>query len=140
MADSLCSLADRVPGRLGFFEEFQELSARSRFASTELPPSRVEMSNPVCGDEVMLAVGVVDGKVQGFAYQQNGCWPVSGCLELLGLLVEGAPLDQVLSFGLEDFLALVDGVPAGKRHAFSLTHRALRSALCEAVGSRSVRE
>jgi NifU-like protein involved in Fe-S cluster formation len=110
---------------LGFFEEFRELSERRRYALPELGTDFVEMSNPVCGDIVRIELQLVGGKVACYGYQQKGCWPVAGCLELLGDLVQGAPATSVLSLRLEQFLALVRGVPASKRHAFSLAHGAL---------------
>ena len=130
------SIGSRLEAPLAFFEEFQDLAQRTRFAVGELPPDHVEMSNPVCGDVVRLALSLDQGLVSALGYQQEGCWPVRGCLELLGQLVVGAPVAQVLAFRLEDFLALVEGVPASKRHAFSLSHRAVLSATAQAL-SRS---
>ena len=133
MVDSLRQASPWAETSLGFFEDFRELSERSSFASTELHSGQVEMSNPVCGDLVRVGLRIREGKVGDFKYQQQGCWPVTGCLELLGRLVEDAPVERVLTFSLDEFLAMVDGVPAGKRHAFSLTHRALLAAIAVAA-------
>jgi NifU-like protein involved in Fe-S cluster formation len=114
---------------LGFFDDFRELSESSKFASPHLDEGFVELTNPVCGDMVRVLVRSTDQRVSYYSYQQKGCWPVAGCLELLGRLVDQAPLDDVLAFSLGEFLALVKDVPASKRHAFSLTHRALLMAV-----------
>ncbi len=113
---------------LGFFEEFQELSESSDFCRRELPESVVRMTNPVCGDEVAVEIEWEGETVRGFGYQQKGCWPVVGCLELWGRLLQGMDLEEILSVTLDDILELVHGVPMSKRHAFSLTLRAIHSA------------
>lgn len=118
---------------LGFFEEFRELSEQSSYLQLSLREPFVEKKNPVCGDLVRIKVEVREGVVTFYGYQQKGCWPVVGCLELLGRLWSGAKVDDVLGFRLEDFCALVGDVPAGKRHAFTLTHRAGLEALGQAV-------
>lgn len=133
VSNSLRQASPWAEASLVFFEDFRELSERSSFATTELRPGHVEMSNPVCGDLVRVGLRIREGKVGDFQYQQQGCWPVTGCLELLGRLVQDAPLEWVLTFSLDEFLSMVDSVPAGKRHAFSLTHRALLAATALAL-------
>ena len=118
---------------LGFFEEFRELSEGSTFAAPTLDHPFVELSNPVCGDLVRMRVQIEQGRVAYYGYQQKGCWPVSGCMELLGQLSQGATLEQIVGFRLDDFLALVRDVPVSKRHAFSLGHRALIAAASQAA-------
>ncbi len=101
-----------------FFEEFQELSAREKFRSPEpLSSDFVELANPVCGDVVQLSVVVSQ----------------ESCLELLGERMIGQPVARILKLELSDFLSWVEAVPASKRHAFSLTHRALRQAILESL-------
>jgi NifU-like protein involved in Fe-S cluster formation len=119
---------------LGFFEEFRDLSEATSYAAQQLDPlAAVEMSNPVCGDLVRVEIRLEHGRITRFAYQQKGCWPVVGCLELLGRLLEGASPQEVLLFELTDFSKLVLRLPASKRHAFSLTHRAALAAVARAL-------
>lgn len=117
-----------------FFEEFQELSEREKFRSPEpLSSDFVELANPVCGDVVQVSVVVSQERLERMEYHHRGCWPVQGCLELLGERLIGQPVARVLKLELSDFLGWVDAVPTSKRHAFSLTHRALRQAILESL-------
>ncbi len=59
---------------------------------------------------------------------------MQGCLELLGGRVEDQTLETVLGFRLQEFFDSVQGIPASKRHAFSLVHRAFFLAISESVG------
>lgn len=120
---------DRREERLGFFEEFQELAGRKTYAHQGALDRAVELSNPVCGDSVRIALRVRQGRVAGYAYQARGCWPVSACLELMGDLLKDVRVECLLTYRLEQFLGKVDDVPAGKRHAFSLVYRATLQAL-----------
>ena len=113
---------------LGFFEEFQELSEGSRFARQALPEPCVRMTNPVCGDEVAVWIKLDGQTVRDYGYQQKGCWPVVGCLELWGQLLLGMTLDELQAVRLQEFLELVRDVPVSKRHAFSLSFRAVQTA------------
>lgn len=115
---------------LGFFEEFQELAQRSRFAVEAFSGNPIELTNPVCGDWVGLWLDLDrHGRIICFEYKQKGCWPVACCLELLGQEVLGAYAKDLLRSPLSEFIALVKDVPVSKRHAFSLAHRALQQCL-----------
>lgn len=124
---------------LEFFDDFRELAEATTYADPALPESAevVALSNPVCGDQVRVRVRFEEGTLRSFVYQQRGCWPVAGCLELLGRVSARATLDDVLAFRLDDFLLLVRNIPPSKRHAFSLTHRALLAAASQALRSGS---
>ena len=117
---------------LEFFESFRELSEQKTYRR-DVMQDPVQLSNPVCGDIARVEVELDQGRVTGFGYQQEGCWPVAGCLELLGRLCVGASGEEVLAFRLDEFLAMVKGVPASKRHAFSLTHQALLRSAARAL-------
>lgn len=115
-----------------FIEEFKSLSeSRVFLADGEFESDTPVLSNPVCGDEVQVRVGLQGERLESLTYRCRGCWPVQGCLELLGRRLCGSPISEVLALSFEDFLGWVEGVPAGKRHAFSLTLRAVKSAVVE---------
>ncbi len=130
------SLRSPWEGPVGFFEEFRELSAQRRFASEQLPDSAVEMNNPVCGDQIRVWIEVDGGRIVAYGYQQRGCWPVVGCLELWGHLLPKLSVHELVNLELSELLNLVTGVPASKRHAFSLTLRAVQVAAVQAGVSR----
>jgi NifU-like protein involved in Fe-S cluster formation len=116
-----------------FFEEFRLLSDERRFENSGSIANPVTLSNPVCGDVVTVGLTLEQSRVKTFEYRARGCWPVFGCLELLGKRWLGQTSERILTFSVEEFLGLVDGVPASKRHAFSLTHRGLLRAVTEAM-------
>jgi NifU-like protein involved in Fe-S cluster formation len=120
------------PEGAGFFDEFRALSESRAYEKSSLEGG-VEMSNPVCGDRVRVKILLEHGKVIDFGYQQKGCWPVAGCLELMGRLCRDARSEDIMAFALEDFLGVVRGVPNSKRHAFSLVHRATLAAVAQAT-------
>lgn len=122
-----------------FFEQFRELSEESRFrAAQELTAEFVELANPVCGDVVQLRVETEDNIVSGLEYRHRGCWPVQGCLELLGQRLVGEPVSVALGLGFADFLGWVESVPTSKRHAFSLTHRAMQQAVLKSLAGKTL--
>ena len=117
---------------LRFFGEFKELAERRDYES-EVVSEEHRLTNPVCGDEVSLEVGLEGERIVSFAYRARGCWPVYGCLQWLGDEFLDENMTRALSFSLEDFFGVIEGVPASKRHAFSLTHRALKRAITRAL-------
>lgn len=116
---------------MAFFADFQELSERSDFALAAPSPDRLIWSNPVCGDQVQVGLEIEEGVIRRVTYWAQGCWPVGGCLELLGRRLPGCSVDEVRSWQVTDLLSWVHGVPVSKRHAFSVVHRALQAALTE---------
>lgn len=123
-----------------FFEEFRTLSEERTHENRGLSTGE-RVRNPVCGDEVCVAVELEpEGRIANVKYFAEGCWPVYGCLEWLAERFEGSDAKDALGFSLESFLTVVKGVPAGKRHAFSLSHRAFRLALLQAIVGSPAKE
>lgn len=91
------------------------------------------MSNPVCGDLVRLEVVVRNGRLESYAYQVKGCWPVQGCLEFLGDKWMGMEASALLAWPFQEFINSVNGVPGSKRHAFSLSYRALVASVLKSM-------
>lgn len=118
--------------RLRFFETFKELSERRDYLCEDIPEDLC-LSNPVCGDVVGVQVCLEADRITEYRFRARGCWPVFGCLQWLGDHFVGKRVSDALGFSLEDFLGLVEEVPASKRHAFSLTHRVFRRAVAQAM-------
>lgn len=117
-----------------FFEDFQCLSGHRDYEDCSLSLEHPNvLQNPVCGDRVLIRVRVRNDSLEDFRYRADGCWPLYGCLELLGRIIPGRPVSEVVKYSLSEFLTEVDGVPAGKRHAFSLALRGLVSAVCREI-------
>lgn len=123
--------ASFFPG-LEFFGAFKELSEKREYQSDGVPEEFC-LSNPVCGDVVGIQVRLEAERIADYRFRARGCWPVYGCLQWLGDHFVEKTVSEALSFSLEDFLGVVAGVPAGKRHAFSLTHRVFRRAVAQAM-------
>ncbi|MCA9775472.1 MAG: iron-sulfur cluster assembly scaffold protein [Candidatus Eremiobacteraeota bacterium] len=117
---------------LKFFGGFRELSEKQDYYSRDLPDS-LSLRNPVCGDEVRLLVRLENAKIAEYSFQARGCWPIFSCLQWLGDTFLDKDVSTALSFTLEEFFEAIEGVPAGKRHALSLTHRAFRRAVTQAM-------
>lgn len=124
---------------MDFFEEFRELSSRRVYARDALGETAVTLSNPVCGDRVKVVVETAGDQIASYGYQAQGCWPVQGCLELMGDVLQGQTVQEALGLRLERWMSLVEGVPASKRHAFSLVHRATIQALVSASAADCAR-
>lgn len=123
----------------GFFSEFQEIARSPAHLDEriELDPERT-LSNPVCGDLARVEVRHRDGRLLELRYNAKGCWPVFGCLELLATMLEDRELKSAAQLSLQDFLAQVKDVPAGKKHAFGLAYRAVMRSIGEALLSGGV--
>lgn len=120
--------------KMDFWGDFKELSELRRFQAPESLDQGLEVfRNPVCGDEVSILIELQCEVLSSFHYRARACWPVYGCLELLGQMFLRTRAKDSLTFDLKDFLATVERVPASKRHAFSLAHRAFQSAVLKAV-------
>lgn len=117
---------------LDFFSDFLRLSEKRDFVVDDLS-GELSLANPVCGDEVRLKVEIETERIVSVKCQVKGCWPVHGCLQWLGEKFVGSNVSDALGFKLEEFLGAVRGVPASKRHAFSLTHRAFRRAVTQSM-------
>ena len=119
-----------------FFEEFKELAES---CSDPVHGECVEFRNPVCGDEVRAQVVVEGETLMRFCYEARGCWPVHACLAWLKERFEGQKVTQATTFTIDTFLKEVDGVPASKRHAFTLSLRALHGAAAKAwIGQEKI--
>ena len=123
--------ASFFPG-LHFFGTFKELSERRDYQSDDVPEALC-LSNPVCGDVVGVQVYLKADRISEYRFRARGCWPVFGCLQWLGDHFVGREVSEALTFSLEDFLGVIEEVPASKRHAFSLTHRVFRRAVAQAM-------
>ena len=121
-----------------FFQDFRDLAERGRFLRSELKEREtVSLSNPICGDKIFVQVDLDRQRINGLGYQAQGCWPVLSCLKFLGQKFVGQTIESVLSYRMEEFLSEIQGVPASKRHAFSLSLRGLVQAVTKSCALRA---
>lgn len=117
-----------------FFEDFRELADDRVHQCAALSLERA-LTNPVCGDEVVVWFQLEGEEVVSMTYLARGCWPVYGALEYLARGACGRKVTDCAALRMNEFLESVEGIPGSKRHAFSLAHRAYLRGLVEAVAS-----
>src|SRR5690242_9940654 len=72
----------------------------------------VEMKNPLCGDEVTLAVKVEDGKVQDLKFAGQGCSISQASASIMTQLVKGKTAEEIADLH-ERFRGMVMGTAQG---------------------------
>jgi nitrogen fixation NifU-like protein len=86
----------------------------------EHPTASVEVSNPVCGDVLRLAVKVEQGRVVQARFLCRGCTTSIACAsKLTELLIGGSP-DSLGQISVEILAQSLDGLPAETMHGAHL--------------------
>jgi nitrogen fixation NifU-like protein len=108
---------------------------------------QAKVTNPLCGDRVVLRLVVADGVVQALRFEARGCLLAIASASILGDLVEGQPVARALELaatladlvgegpaptelGPLELLRPVRGFPA-RAGCVGLAWRALQGALSE---------
>ena len=89
------------------------------------------MTNPVCGDTLLLMLRVEDGRIEEARWQSDGCAASIAASSLLSELVRGTSLAEAESITREAIVEALGGLPLSKLHASVLTADALRHALAD---------
>ena len=89
------------------------------------------MTNPVCGDTLLLMLRIADGRVEAARWQSDGCVASVAASSLLSELIVGRPVDQAAALTREALVEALGGLPASKLHASVLAADALHHALAE---------
>lgn len=97
----------------------------------ELPEAtaKVEVSNPVCGDTLELAVRVENGRIAAARFRTRGCPPAIACSSLLTEMLVGKSLAEVREITAEQIAAALGGLPPATRHSSQLAEDALDALL-----------
>jgi nitrogen fixation NifU-like protein len=101
------------------------------------PSAVVTVSNPVCGDEIKLWLGVLEGKVTDVTFKVQGCVPAVACASWLTEAIKGKPVAGLAALSAEQIESGLGGLPGASRHASMLAVEALRKAL-DALGRADV--
>jgi nitrogen fixation protein NifU and related proteins len=88
-----------------------------------------EIENPVCGDVLRLSLKIVNGRIAEIRFKAKGCVPAMACASALTELARGKTLAEARSFGRDDLIAAVGGVPQASNHATQLALDTLSAAL-----------
>ncbi len=89
------------------------------------------MTNPVCGDTLLLMLRVEDGRIEEVRWQSDGCVASIAASSLLSELVRGQSLGDAGTLTREAIAEALGGLPASKLHASVLAADALHHALAD---------
>ena len=89
------------------------------------------MTNPVCGDTLLLMLRVANGRIEDARWQSDGCAASIAASSLLSELVRGLSLAEAESITREGIVDALGGLPASKLHASVLAADALHRALAD---------
>ncbi|HVB99332.1 MAG TPA: iron-sulfur cluster assembly scaffold protein [Candidatus Dormibacteraeota bacterium] len=92
----------------------------------------VEVSNPVCGDLLRLAVRLEEGRVAAARFRTLGCVTSIACSSLLTELVTGRSLQEVDGITAERIAERLGGLEPATRHAADLARDAVAALLSRA--------
>src|SRR6185437_12469768 len=84
----------------------------------ELPneTAHVDVTNPVCGDEMRLAVRIEGGRVAAAKFITRGCKAAIASSSLLTELMTGKTLNEIRSITAEQISDALGGLPSATRH------------------------
>jgi nitrogen fixation NifU-like protein len=88
-----------------------------------------EITNPVCGDVLRLALKIDARRIADIRFKAKGCVPTMACASALTQLVSGKTLDEARALDRDSVIAAVGGVPQASTHAAQLALDALSAAL-----------
>src|SRR5580704_13268673 len=93
----------------------------------ELPDATatVEVSNPVCGDTLTLAVRVEDGRIVAVRFRTRGCPPSIATSSILTEMIDGKSLAEIEQITAEQISQALGGLPPATKHAGQLAEDAL---------------
>jgi|SRR3974390_1380261 len=97
----------------------------------ELPSAntRIEASNPVCGDVLRLSARIENQVVCEIRFLCRGCTASIACASILTEFIQGKELTQLASISPESLAASLGGLPSASYHAATLAHDALQALL-----------
>ena len=87
----------------------------------------VEVSNPVCGDILKLAVRVEQGNVAQARFLCRGCTTAIACASRLTELLSGHPVQRLRDLSVEELAQSFGGLPAETVHGAHLAIEAARA-------------
>src|ERR1700739_4428714 len=103
----------------------------------ELPgaDSKVEVSNPVCGDVLQLAVRIESDRIVEARFLCRGCTTTIACASLLTEQLRGRTLTEARSITAESLSSSLGGLPPATFHGAQLAADAA-TALLEKLSAR----
>ena len=87
----------------------------------------VEVSNPVCGDILKLAIRVEQGRVAQVRFLCRGCTTAIACASSLTEVLRGKSLERLREIAVEELSRSLGGLPAETIHGAHLAIDAARA-------------
>ena len=105
----------------------------------ELPDADVtiEVSNPVCGDVLRLAVRVQDQRISEARFLCRGCTTAIACASLLTEIVQQKTREQLRGITAESLSREIGGLPPATFHGAELAAEAAQAVAQKFSKSRS---
>jgi len=91
--------------------------------------ARVNVTNPVCGDELQLAVRVEEGRITAVKFRARGCQAAMACSSLVTEMIAGKTIAEIREITAEQISAALGGLPPATRHGSQLAEDALDAML-----------
>lgn len=92
---------------------------------------KVEVSNPVCGDVLQLAVRVEGGRIADARFLCRGCTTAIACGSVLTETICGKTTAQIRAVNAESISSRLGGLPAATFHGAQLAADALSALLAK---------
>jgi nitrogen fixation NifU-like protein len=89
----------------------------------------VSVTNPVCGDELTVAVRIDAGRIADVKFRSRGCKAAIASASVLTDWMMGKSLDEIREITAEKISQQLGGLPAATRHGSQLAEEALDSIL-----------
>jgi nitrogen fixation NifU-like protein len=88
----------------------------------EMPDAshKSEVTNPVCGDVLRLAIRVEQGTIAAARFKAQGCVPAIACSSALTDILVGKSLTEARRITPAEIAAAVGGLPDASSHAAEL--------------------
>jgi nitrogen fixation NifU-like protein len=89
----------------------------------------VQVSNPVCGDTLDLAVRMENGRVAAAKFRTRGCPPSIACSSLLTEMIIGKTATEIREITAEQISQALGVLPPATKHASQLAEDSLDALL-----------
>jgi nitrogen fixation protein NifU and related proteins len=89
--------------------------------------AKVEVSNPVCGDVLQLAVRIENDRIAEARFLCRGCTTSIACASLLTELLRGRTLVEARSISAQSLSQSLNGLPAATFHGAELAADAVQT-------------
>ena len=87
------------------------------------------MTNPVCGDALVLMLRIVEGRIEDVGWKSDGCAASIAASSMLSELARGKSIEEAASITREAVVEALGGLPLSKLHASVLAADALDMAI-----------